>query len=319
MRLRAAARNLGRQLFASLVALVVSTVVVFGAMYVAPGDTLKFLSGGRTLSPEAVDSYRQQFHLDDPLPQRYGKWLWDAMQGDFGDSLVTRTPVSDMLAPRLGTTFLLLAMAAVLVMVGGVALGLLAGLSGRRTDTAVSIFVSFGMALPQFVVAALLTAVFAVELGWLPVYGSGEGLGDEMRHLILPSIALALGSMAYVARISRVAVREEESREHVETARTRGLSGTTVVRRHVLRNALVPITTVTGLSIAGLIASSVVVENAFGLNGLGSLLVESVLAKDFAAVQAISLILVVLFLIVNLVVDLLYAALDPRLRGAAPR
>lgn len=191
---------------------------------------------------------------------------------------------------------------------------LLAGLAGRRTDTAISAIVNLGMAIPQFVVAALLTAVFAVGLGWFPVFGSGTGVLDQLHHLVLPAIALALASTAYIARIARVAVREERSSEFVETARTRGLAPSLVIRRHVLRNALIPITTVAGLSIAGLVASSVVVETAFGLNGLGALLIQSVLAKDFAVVQAVSLILVLLFLAVNLIVDTLYVVLDPRLR-----
>lgn len=305
---------IGRQLLASVVALVVSTIVIFGSMYLAPGDTLRFLSGGRTLTPEAAAAFREQFSLDDPLPVRYLNWVASALQGDLGASLVSRVPVTELLAPRIGTSATLLVLASVVMIVIGVSTGLFAGLAGRRTDIAITAVVNLGMAIPQFVVAALLTAMFAVGLGWFPVFGSGTGWPDQLYHLVLPAIALALASTAYIARIARVAVREERSSEFVETARTRGLAPSLVIRRHVLRNALIPITTVTGLSIAGLVASSVVVETAFGLNGLGALLIQSVLAKDFAVVQAVSLILVMLFLAVNLIVDTLYVVLDPRLR-----
>jgi peptide/nickel transport system permease protein len=295
----------------------VSTIVIFGMMYLAPGDTLRFLSGGRSLTPEAEAAFREQFSLDDPLPVRYLNWVTAALQGDFGQSLVSRVQVTDLLAPRIGTTALLLVMASVIVIIAGIVFGLVAGLAGRRTDVAITAAVNLGMAVPQYVVAALLTAIFAVGLGWFPVFGNGSGLADQLYHLVLPAVALALASTAYIARITRVAVREESSREFVETARTRGLPSTVIIRRHVLRNALIPVTTVAGLSIAGLVASSVVVESAFGLNGLGSLLIQSVLAKDFAVVQAVSLIFVVLFLAVNLIVDALYVVLDPRLRTGA--
>ncbi len=309
----------GRQLLASAAALAASTVVIFGAMYFAPGDTLRFLSGGRTLSPEATQAFRDQFFLDDPLPVRYFRWLAAAFHGDLGQSLVSRVPVTELLAPRIGTTALLLILSSILMILFGISAGLIAGLSPRWVDTTVSAAVNLGIALPQFVVAAALTTVFAVGLGWFPVFGSGSNGPDQIYHLILPAIALSLAGGAYIARISRVAVRVESSREFVETAKSRGLTPAVVIRRHVLRNALIPITTVTGLSIAGLVASSVIVESAFGLNGLGSLLVQAVLAKDFAVVQAVSLILVVLFLVVNLVVDSLYVVLDPRLRVGIAR
>lgn len=310
---------IGRQVIASAVALVVSTIVIFGAMYLAPGDTLRFLSGGRTLTPEAIASFNEQFSLDDPLPVRYLNWVTAALHGDLGSSLVSRVPVTELIAPRIGTSALLLLLASVLMIVFGISTGLFAGLSGRKADLAISAAVNLGMAIPQFVVAALLTTVFAVGLGWFPVFGSGDGMLDQLYHLVLPAIALALGGTAYIARIARVAVREEGASEYVETARTRGLIRSLVIRRHVLRNALIPITTVTGLSIAGLVASSVVVETAFGLNGLGALLVQAVLSKDFAVVQAVALILVLVFLTVNLIVDALYIVLDPRLRTGVER
>jgi peptide/nickel transport system permease protein len=154
--------------------------------------------------------------------------------------------------------------------------------------------------------------VFAVNLGWFPALGAGEGVLDRLWHLTLPAIALALSALAIVARVTRVSVREELGREHVQTAVSRGLPRHLVVRRHVLRNAAIPITTVTGITIASLIALSAVVERAFSLNGLGSALVIAAASKDFAVVQGISLVLVTAFVVTNTIVDFLYALLDPR-------
>lgn len=308
-----------RQVVSTVLAVLVSTVVVFGALYAAPGDTLRFLTGGRTISPEAAAAYRQQFHLDEPFLARYWAWLSDVVHGDLGRSLVSREPVTAMIGPRVGTTLLLLLMSSVVMIGIGIAAGTVAGLRPGRFDGLVSSFVNLGLAVPAFVASALLVTVFAVGLGWFPVFGDGVGLPDRIYHLVLPSIALSAGGAAYMARVTRVSVRSELGREHVETALSRGLSRATVIRRHVLRNAMLPVTTVAGLTVAGLVAGSVVVESAFGLDGLGSLLVSSVVGKDFAAVQAVSLILVVGFLAINMLVDLLYVMIDPRLRAGTAR
>jgi peptide/nickel transport system permease protein len=179
-------------------------------------------------------------------------------------------------------------------------------------DTSVIVTTTVLAAVPSFVAAIVLISVFAVKLGWFPALDAGAGFGDRLWHLTLPAIALALSALAIVARVTRVSVREELGREHVQTAVSRGLPGHLVLRRHVLRNAAIPITTVTGITIASLIALSAVVERAFSLNGLGSALVSAAASKDFAVVQGISLLLVTAFVVVNTVVDLLYAVLDPR-------
>lgn len=311
------ARLVGTQVAAALAILVFSSFLVFSALYVAPGDTITFLSGGRTLGPEAIAAINAEYRLDEPFFTRYALWLGDVAQGDFGNSLVSGVPVSDIIAPRIGTTVMLMAMAGVMAIVGGVVVGLLAGLCGRRARHVINGGANLAMAAPPFVVASLLTAVFAVGLGWFPVLGSGEGFLDQIYHLFLPSIALSLGAAAYIGRVAAVAIEEASDSEYVATARSRGIPHSAIVRRHILRNALVPITTVAGITFAGLIATSVVVESAFGLDGIGSLLVQSVLARDFAVVQAIALLLVGGFLLTNIAIDLLYTRLDPRLRGRA--
>jgi peptide/nickel transport system permease protein len=294
--------------------LLVTSFVVFGGLYLSPGGPLNTLLGGRTASPEQVKAVTELYDLDQPFLERYASFLGDLVRGDLGTSLVFRQPVADLLAPRIGVTVVLIVFALVLVVLLGVALGLLGGLRGGRVDSAVVVLSSVGLATPAFVAAILLIALFAVQLGWFPVFGAGEGFFDRLWHLTLPAIAMAASGQALVARVTRASVREEARREHVETARSRGIPERDIIRRHVLRNALIPIATVGGVTVAGLLAGAVVVENAFGLGGLGSLLVSSIQAKDYAVVQIIALLFVATFVVVNTLVDLLYVAIDPRVR-----
>ncbi|WP_431896216.1 ABC transporter permease [Nonomuraea sp. bgisy101] len=295
------------------VVLLVASFLVYGLLYLVPGGPMAFLLGNRSGTPEQVAAIRAQYHLDDPFLVRYVSWLRDAVTGDFGSSLVYRQDVSSLIGSRVATTALLVVYATVLISMGGVAMGLLAGLRGGRVEGVIGVVSSVLLATPPFVVGVLLVIVFALGLGWFPVFGAGEGLPDRLYHLTLPAITLSLASAAFLARITRASVQEELGREHVETARARGFAERHVVRRHVLRNASIPVVTVTGLNIAGLIAGSVVVENIFALDGLGSLFVRAILQRDFAIVQAVVLVLVTAFVLINLLVDLCYSALDPRL------
>ena len=295
-----------------VVTLLVSSFLIFSSLYLTPGDPISTLSGGRTLPPEAVQTLSDQHHLDDPFLIRYLAWLGDVVRGDLGESLVFNTTVTDLLTARIGTTVMLVAMASVLIFGVGITLGLVAGIRGGLLDKGLLVTTVIGQAIPGFVAAIALIWLFAVRLGWFPAIGSGEGFIDRLHHLTLPAIALTLAYLAYVSRVVRAATREELGREHVETARARGLSPSQIVRRHVVRNAMIPIVTVSGLTIAGLLAATVVVERAFNLHGLGSLLVEAVVRQDVAVVQAVSLILVSAFVVINTLVDLLSKVLDPR-------
>ena len=295
-----------------VVTLVLASFLIYSSLYLTPGDPVSTLSGGRTLPPEAVQALSDQHHLDDPFFIRYLAWLGDVIRGDLGESLVFNTTVTDLLAARVGTTVMLVAMASVLIFGVGITLGLVAGIRGGLLDKGLLVTTVIGQAIPSFVAAIALIWLFAVRLGWFPAIGSGEGFVDRLHHLTLPAIALTLAYLAYVSRVVRAATREELGREHVETARARGLSPSQIVRRHVVRNAMIPIVTVSGLTIAGLLAATVVVERAFNLDGLGSLLVEAVVRQDVAVVQAVSLILVSAFVVINTLVDLLSKVLDPR-------
>lgn len=303
-----------RRIAIAVATLLASSFVIFSSLYITPGDPIAVLSGGRSLPPETVASLREQYRLDDPFLIRYWDWLWAVLHGDLGQSVAFRQDVVDLIGPRLPTTALLVALASLLIVGGGLALGLLAGLRPGWIDNTVLMAVVIGMAIPSFVAAVVLTSVFAVGLGWFPVYGTGDGWSDSLHHLALPAVALAFSGSAFMTVVTRTSVRGEMNRDHVATAVSRGIPKKTIIRRHVLRNAAPPITTSAGLTVASLVAGTIVVEQAFGINGIGSYLVESVNQKDFPVVQAICLLLVVVYILVIALVDVVNTILDPRIR-----
>jgi peptide/nickel transport system permease protein len=292
--------------------LLVSSFVIFSALYLAPGNPIAVLSGGRTLPPESIKILEARYHLNDPFLTQYWLWLKGVAHGDFGISIALRENVSTLIASRIGTTAALVLYASVLILVIGIGLGLVAGLRRGFLDTSVLAVTAVSAAIPSFVAAIVLILLFSVKLTLFPSLGNGQGLFGIIYHLTLPAIALAISSLAIVARVTRASVREEFEREHVQTAVSRGIPYRQLVRRHVLRNAAIPITTISGITVASLIAIAAVVERAFGLNGLGAYLVSAANSKDFAVVQGISLVLVTAFVVVNVLVDVLYAILDPR-------
>jgi peptide/nickel transport system permease protein len=286
--------------------------VLYTAVWLQPGNPLTLILGTKALPGQ----YRYMAHklgLDRPMPVRYWDWLTGAVHGNFGTSLVYKQSVASLIAPRIITTLLLVAYAGVIIIVIGVTLGIIGGMSPRAAPYVAGLN-GLGVAIPGFVAAEALTAVFAVKLGWFPVLGTGQGLAGRLQHLTLPAFALAVASIAYVSQITRAAVSTEEKSPHVDTARGRGLSGPRILRRHVLRNAAMPIMTVSALTVASLLAGAIVVEYAFGLGGIGSLLVQSVQDKDSNVVLAIGLILVLVFVLTTTVLDLLQHLIDPRLR-----
>ena len=305
-------RFLVRRLLMLLASLLVASFVIFGSVYLAPGNALAALSGGRSLPPASLQVLQARYHLDKPFFEQYWYWLSNALHGDFGLSITLRENVSTLITSRMWTTAGLVLYASIIIVVVGIGLGILSGLRPGILDTTALIVTAISAAIPAFVAAIVLILLFAVKLGWFPALGSGSGLLGNIQHLTLPAVALAVSSLAIVARVTRASVRAESNREHVQTAISRGIPMRSIVRRHVLRNAAIPITTITGITIASLIAVSAVVETAFALNGLGAYLVQAAESKDIAVVQGISLVLVATFVVVNLLVDIAYALLDPR-------
>ncbi|GJF31453.1 ABC transporter permease [Kitasatospora sp. NE20-6] len=309
MTLRYVAARLGML----VVTVLVSSLAIHGAMFLTPGDPATLLVGGsRNPDPAVLAQIHREYHLDDPFLQGYWHWLSGCLHGDFGTSLVYRDSVADLVGARAGDTLALVGYASVLVLAAGIAVGTAAALRGGRTETLATTVTAGAMAVPTFVLAVLLIWLFAVRLPWFPVYGSGDGFTGTLSHLTLPAVALAMTWIGYVAQVTRTAVRAEMRAEHVETARSRGVPEWTVIRRHVLHNAAGPVFAVSGVAVAGLIATAAVAEQAFGTGGLGALMIEAASKQDMAVVQAVSLIFVVVFVVLNTAVDLAGAALDPR-------
>jgi peptide/nickel transport system permease protein len=305
-------RFLARRLAMLLASLLVASFVIFAALYIAPGNPISALSGGRSLPASAIAVLEQRYHLNDPFFVQYWYWLSGALHGNLGISITLRENVSTLIASRIWTTAGLVAYASVLIVIFGIGLGILSGLRRGLADTGTLLVTAISAAIPGFVAAIVLILLFAVNLGWFPALGNGTGFLGNIWHFTLPAVALAISSLAIVARVTRASVRAESRREHVQTAVSRGIPARQLIRRHVLRNAAIPITTITGITIASLIALDAVIETAFSLNGLGAYLVQTAQSKDLAVVQGISLVLVTAFVVVNLIVDLLYAVLDPR-------
>lgn len=301
-----------RRMTMLVVTVLVASFAIYSAMYLAPGSPIAALTGGRTPSPEAIKVLEQRYHLNDPFFVRYVRWLGGALHGDFGRSIPLRQDVSTLIAQRIGTTIQLVLYASFLIIIVGIGLGVLGGLKRGFADTVVIVVTTIGAAVPTFVAAIVLLSVFAVQLGWFPALGTGDGVFDQVKHLTLPAVALAFSAVAIVARVTRTSVREELRREHVQTATSRGIPMRLIIRRHVLRNASIPITTVVGLTIASLFAASAIVERAFSLNGIGAYLIQAAASKDMAVVQGITLVIVTVFVVINTLVDVLYAILDPR-------
>jgi peptide/nickel transport system permease protein len=303
---------IGRRLAMLVASLLVASFVIFGALFLAPGNPIAALSGGRSLPPSSIRVLEARYHLNQPFLAQYWYWLKNALHGNLGISIILRENVSTLIASRVWTTAGLVLYAAVIILLLGIGLGVLAGLRPGIWDTSVLVSSAISAAVPSFVAAIVLITLFAVKLGWFPALGNGTDFVSNLRHFTLPAVALAVSSLAIVARVTRAAIREEADREHVQTAISRGIGRRQLVRRHILRNAAIPITTISGITIASLIAVAAVVETAFGLNGLGAYLVQAAQSKDLAVVQGISLVLVTAFVVINVGVDLAYAVLDPR-------
>lgn len=296
-----------------------SSVVVFAALHAAPGSPEdQLVPDRRNATAEAIAAIRAQYHLDEPLPMQYWLWLKGVLTGDLGRSMQYGDQVTDLLLSRLPTTLWLVGYATTLFVVVGVTLGRLAAVHRGRVDTAILVGTSLLTGIPSFVAAIALLAVFAVALGWFPVLGDGSdgGLLGRLHHLTLPAISMAIGSLAIITRVTRQAMLSEGTREHVQVATGRGVPRRLVVRRHILRGSLGPVTTMAGMLFAGLFAGTVVVEQAFGLSGIGALLVAGINAQDFPLVQAVLLLLVAVYVVVSALVDLVHSLIDPRLRAA---
>jgi peptide/nickel transport system permease protein len=300
-----------------VISVLAASVVVFLFMSVLPGDPAQ-VALGVNATPELVAQLRAEFGIDRPLLTQYLDWIGGVFSGDFGVSYVTREPIGPQLLDRLGVTLWLVGGGMLVAVLIALPLGTLAAVRHRRPSGAVVSGLSqLGVAVPAFLAGIILVQVFAVQLGWLPSGGWTPPIrdpGEWLRGMILPVLSLGLVQGAVVTRYVRSSVLDVLGEDYLRTARSKGLLRGQALVRHGLRNAAIPVVTVLGLQLATLLVGAVVVERVFVLPGLGSMLLDSVAARDLLAVQGIVLVLVVGVLLVNFLVDVLYAVLDPRLR-----
>jgi peptide/nickel transport system permease protein len=317
---------LTRRVAGALLSLLVLSVVLFLLLQALPGDPATSILGQRA-TPALVKQVNADFGLDKPLPEQYLHWLGDAVKGNFGYSLASSgrgalsgTQVSDIVAQGLKVTVPLAVLGMLVAVVLGIPLGVIAAARrGRPTDGALSTISVLGISLPDFFVAFLLILVFNSWLGWLPSVGYTDLFADPaggLKTLALPILSVGLINAAAIARMARASVLETSSQDFILLARSRGAPESVVLLKHALRTALVPILTVVGLQLGYLLGGVVVIEQVFGLPGIGRSLLIAVGQRDYPTIEALVLTLAAAFLVVNLVVDLLYTRADPSIRGA---
>ena len=301
-----------RRLLQTIPTVLAVVLLVFALFSVVPGSIVSTMSDDS--DPQVEARMKKQLGLDEPVYMRFGSYIAKLATGDFGTSFRTREPVTTMIAKRAWPTLQLIFASMAIAVVVGVPLGFVAALRpGSLVDSAAMVLAVSGLSLAKFWLGLLLMYLFALKLGWLPSFGYGDG---GLKYLILPAVTLGVSPMALLARTTRAAVLEIMHADFVRTARSKGMSETRVVKWHVMRNALVLILTTVGLQFGALMGQAVVVEKLFSWPGIGSLLVDSVLQRDIPAVQGSILVVVLFFLAINLLIDLLYGVIDPRIRYA---
>ena len=314
-------RYIVRRVLQLIPVLLVLSVLVFSLTHLAPGDPVLTILGSSeraSLDPKVVEAVRQEFGLDKPLIVQYTSYLTGLLHGDLGMSFVNNERVSDVILARLPATVQLAVSAMLLALLIGLPLGVFSAVKrGSWLDSVSMIAAVVGVSMPIFWLGLLLMLLFSVRLGWLPSFGIGHlesGLGDVLRHLLLPATTLALAVMALIARMTRSSLLEVIGLDYMTTARSKGIREILVIWRHGLRNALIPVITVVGLQFGTLLGGAVVTETIFAWPGVGRLLLNAIMKRDYPVVQGITLVLCVVFVLVNLAVDIIYTVVNPEVR-----
>ncbi|PYM94695.1 MAG: glutathione ABC transporter permease GsiC [Candidatus Rokuibacteriota bacterium] len=295
------------------------SLVVFAVLHISPGDPAEIMLGPQA-THEDITRLRTELGLDEPLAVQYARWMGRVLQGDLGRSLWMKRPVLGEVLRRFQATVVLAASALLLSTLGGIALGVLSAARRNSLLDRLSALASlFGASMPSFWLGIVLMVIFALWLGWLPASGmfapyGGGGVGDLLSHLVLPTVTLAAASLTIIARLTRSTMLDVLGQDFVRTARAKGVRESFVVVRHALRNALIPTVTVVGVQAGYLLGGAVLTETVFAWPGVGTLMVQGILARDFPLVQGCVLVIALGFVLVNLAVDVLYATLDPRIR-----
>ncbi len=309
-----------RRLVSLVISLVVASLVIFFTLEVVPGDPAAFMLGLEA-APETVAALRRELGLDGSVMGRYWAWVSGLIVGDFGTSYTYRVPVAELIGARIGVSLPLTLYALFLSTAIAFPVGLYAAARrGRAGDIAVMGITQIGIAVPNFWFAMLLVLVFAIWLGWLPAGGFPgweDGIWAGIKALTLPAVALGLTQAAILARVMRSSVLETLGQDYIRTARAKGLSQQQTLLRHALRNALIPVMTIIGLQFSFLLAGAIIIENVFFLPGVGRLIFQGITQRDLIVVESTVMLLVFAVILVNFLVDLAYAAIDPRLRRRA--
>ena len=308
---------IARRIVAIIPVLAVVAVFVFLMLRLTPGDPAAVIAGDNATSDQIAD-IRAKLGLDEPLWAQFVIWIGNILQGNFGESYFFKKTVAELIAQRIEPTLALALCTLVFAVSVSVPIGVLAAYrQGSLLDRMVMGFAVVGFSVPGFVIGYCLIYIFAIELGWLPVQGYtriGVNFWAFLERMVLPSLTLSVGFIALISRITRASVLEVLNEDYIRTARAKGLSNRVVLMKHALRNAAVPILTVIGLGIAILMGGAVVTESVFGLPGLGRLTVEAVLSRDFPTIQTVILMFSVVYVVINLLIDISYTIFDPRIR-----
>ena len=306
-----------RRLLATIPVMVVVGLVVFLLLHLTPGDPAAVIAGDYA-SPEDVERIREKLGLDRPIHVQFFTWAGALLQGDLGTSIFSNLPVSKLIAQRLEPTIALSVSTMIFAILVAVPMGIIAAWkAGTWIDRAVMAFAVLGFSVPVFVIGYVLMYVFALKLGWFPVQGYkpiAEGFWPFLSSIALPTVALGLVYTALIARITRASLLEVLTEDYIRTAKSKGLNNTGLLLRHALKNAAVPIVTIIGIGLALLIGGVVVTESVFNIPGLGRLTIDAVLRRDYPVIQGVILVFSGVYVFVNLVIDLTYTLLDPRIR-----
>jgi peptide/nickel transport system permease protein len=309
---------LPRRLLQLIPTLFLVSVMIFMLQQLLPGDPALVMAGEEK-DPEVIEQIRKQYRLDQPLPVQYLYWMGGVLQGDLGESMRIKQPVASLIADKLPVTLQLATMAMAFALLIGIPAGILSAVKkGTAWDTAANIFALWGLSTPNFWLGILLIFLFSVQLGWLPASGwvsPFEDLGQSLATTVMPAFVLGNAIAAVLMRHTRSAMLQAMSADYVRTARAKGLRERAVVLRHALRNALTPVITLGALEFGTLLSGAVLTEQVFSVPGFGKLIVDAVFNRDYAVVQGVVLVTATVYVLLNLLADVLYVLVNPRLRG----
>ena len=310
-----------KRLLSMIPAVFVVSVVIFLIIHLTPGDPAAVMLGDQA-DPEAIAALREALGLNDPLPVQYLRWLGGVLQGDLGQSLYSDESMVSMLLSHLGPTLSLTVFALAISLIVAVPLGILAARKrGALADNAISVFSMIGISMPSFLLGLLLMLVFAVTLRWLPAAGyktlAEDGMAEHLRYLVMPAIALGFMEAGLILRMTRSSMLEVLGSDYIRMAKAKGEKSLAITCKHALKNALIPIVTIVGQTFMGLLSGATVVESIFNIPGIGKMTITAVQQRDYEVVQAVVLFLSMINIVVCLVIDLIYAAIDPRVRLSA--